>query len=292
MENYFLADSYKNSTPIGDMYEENGKAYVKIKIPCPRCGATGHYSYNSLDGTRCYKCNGGKYLIKAVRVYTEKEKTALDRAAARRVERKVEERNAKIQANIDNKAELMKQFYAKNGFSEEGVTFIALGNTYDIKDDLKQAGYKFNPELGWHGADPAGFNAIPISFVDLYSWDDAMARAFFLPNAAAIVTEKKKSAEEKTSDGDFIGEVKERLKNLTVVLKSRYSTNSIYGFSECLNFDDENGNHFCWWTGTNPDIKEGETITLTGTVKDHKSYNGKNITVLTRCKIGQEECNG
>lgn len=284
---YFVADSYKDAQWIGEPYEnEKGKMVVKIKAPCKRCGGSGHYSYNSMDGTKCYGCGGSGINTAIVRVYTEKEKAALDRAAARRVERKIEEHNAKVQANIDNKAELMKQFYAKNGFSEEGVTFIALGNTYDIKDDLKQAGYKFNPEFGWHGADPAGFNAIPISFVDLYSWDDAMAKAFFLPNAAAIVAEKKKSAEEKTSDGDFIGEVKERLKNLTVVLKSRYSTNSIYGFSECLNFDDENGNHFCWWTGTNPDIKEGETITLTGTVKDHKSYNGKNITVLTRCKIG------
>lgn len=284
---YFVADSYKDAQWIGEPYEnEKGKMVVKIKAPCKRCGGSGHYSYNSMDGTRCYGCGGSGFNTTVVRAYSEKEKAALDRAAARRMERKVEEHNAKIQANIDNKAELMKQFYAKNGFSEEGVTFIALGNTYDIKDDLKQAGYKFNPELGWHGADPAGFNAIPISFIDLYSWDDAMAKAFFLPNAAAIVAEKKKSAEEKTSDGDFIGEVKERLKNLTVVLKSRYSTNSIYGFSECLNFDDENGNHFCWWTGTNPDIKEGETITLTGTVKDHKSYNGKNITVLTRCKIG------
>jgi hypothetical protein len=27
---------------------------------CSRCGGTGEYSYNSLTGTRCFKCNGGK----------------------------------------------------------------------------------------------------------------------------------------------------------------------------------------------------------------------------------------
>ena len=219
---YFVADSYKDAQWLGEPYEnEKGKMVVKVKAPCRRCGGSGHYSYNSLDGTRCYGCMGSGFNATVVRAYTEKEKAALDRAAARRVERKVEEHNAKIKANIDNKAELMKQFYAKNGFNEKGVTFIALGNTYDIKDNLKQASYKFNPELGWHGADPAGFNAIPISFVDLYSWDDELGRAFFLSNAAEIVAEKKKSAEGKTSDGDFIGEVKERLKNLRVVLKSR-----------------------------------------------------------------------
>ena len=284
---YVVADSYKDAQWIGEPYEnEKGKMVVKIKGPCPRCGGTGHYSYNSLDGTRCYGCMGSGIKVMTVRAYTEKEKAAMDRAAARRVERKVEEHNAKVQANIDQKAELMQQFYAKNGFNEEGVTYVALGNTYDIKDQLKEAGYKFNGELGWHGPDPAGFDAIPFSFEDIYFWNDETAKAFFLPGVEEIIAEKKKSAEKITSDGDFIGEVKERLRNLRVVLKSRYSSQSIYGFSECLNFDDEDGNHFCWWTGTCPDIKEGEIITLTGTVKEHKSYNGKNITVLTRCKIG------
>jgi len=27
---------------------------------CSRCGGTGHYSYNQVSGTRCFKCNGGK----------------------------------------------------------------------------------------------------------------------------------------------------------------------------------------------------------------------------------------
>ncbi len=28
--------------------------------PCTRCGGSGHYSYNQMTGTRCFKCNGGK----------------------------------------------------------------------------------------------------------------------------------------------------------------------------------------------------------------------------------------
>lgn len=27
---------------------------------CSRCGGTGHYSYNQMDGTRCFKCGGSK----------------------------------------------------------------------------------------------------------------------------------------------------------------------------------------------------------------------------------------
>lgn len=32
---------------------------------CSRCGGTGHYSYNQMTGTRCFKCNGkGQTLTK------------------------------------------------------------------------------------------------------------------------------------------------------------------------------------------------------------------------------------
>lgn len=30
---------------------------------CERCGGTGEYSYNQLDGTRCYGCNGAKFRL-------------------------------------------------------------------------------------------------------------------------------------------------------------------------------------------------------------------------------------
>lgn len=42
---------------------------------CSRCGGTGHYSYNQIDGTRCFKCSGAK------NVYTKRGTAA--RAYAR-----------------------------------------------------------------------------------------------------------------------------------------------------------------------------------------------------------------
>lgn len=32
---------------------------------CSRCGGSGHFSYNSLTGTTCFKCNGGKRQVTA-----------------------------------------------------------------------------------------------------------------------------------------------------------------------------------------------------------------------------------
>jgi hypothetical protein len=33
---------------------------------CSRCGGTGHFSFNQLDGTICYGCNGAKYVLKRI----------------------------------------------------------------------------------------------------------------------------------------------------------------------------------------------------------------------------------
>lgn len=30
---------------------------------CSRCGGSGHYSYNSISGTRCFKCGGAKIVL-------------------------------------------------------------------------------------------------------------------------------------------------------------------------------------------------------------------------------------
>lgn len=31
--------------------------------PCTRCCGTGHYSYNTISGTKCFKCHGQKYSL-------------------------------------------------------------------------------------------------------------------------------------------------------------------------------------------------------------------------------------
>ena len=283
---YFVAKSYENAEWIGEPFEnEKGKMVVKIKTVCPRCGGSGSYSYNSLDGTMCYGCHGRGVVIDTVRAYTEKERAAMDRAAARRVEKKAQEEQAKLDANIANRGALMLKFYEKNGFNEEGKTYVVLGNSYDIKDELKAAGFKYDPVLKWHGPSAAGYNVVEFNFSDLYTWNDRFGVGNYVESVYEVVAEKVKSAEFFTSSGDFIGELKERLRNLNVVLKSRFSVSTRFGDSECLKFDDEKGNHFCWWTSTCPQAEIGEKFLLTGTVKEHTTYKAENLNVLTRCKL-------
>ena len=40
-------------------------AFLFESVTCTRCGGSGHYSYNPMTGTRCFKCNGhGETLTK------------------------------------------------------------------------------------------------------------------------------------------------------------------------------------------------------------------------------------
>ena len=287
---YFVAKSYENCERVSEPYTNSkGKMAVKVKAPCKRCGGSGHYSYNSLDGTRCYGCGGRGYNVSEVRAYTEKERASLDRAAARRVEKKNQEKEEKLQFNISNRNELMEAWFQKNGFNEDGITYVVTGDSYSIKEELKEAGFKFEPTLKWHGPAPAGFDTFELKFDDVFTWNDTYATANFIEDPWSVLEAKKKLAEISLADGDFIGEVKERLRNLTLSLVSRYKSENYYGVSECLNFKDDDNHNFCWWTGTLPKIEVGEKVIVTGTVKEHSTYNGKKITVLTRCKIEKKE---
>ncbi len=41
---------------------EHGLDHINgiVTEPCARCHGSGHYSYNSMDGTRCFKCRGSR----------------------------------------------------------------------------------------------------------------------------------------------------------------------------------------------------------------------------------------
>lgn len=94
----------------------------KITIKCPQCNGTGyiaHYDYNC-QGV-CFRCNGTGEIQE--KQYTEKEL-------------KVKEK--KMQ---DKQEVWLKE---ARGFKNTDTLYIVNGNTYDIKEELKQAGAKWN----------------------------------------------------------------------------------------------------------------------------------------------------
>jgi Ni,Fe-hydrogenase I small subunit len=67
------------------------------KITCPRCDGSGHYSFNLIHGTVCFKCSGAGFIMgdvsaiarnkkaKEARLHVERERQAMMSAAYREV---------------------------------------------------------------------------------------------------------------------------------------------------------------------------------------------------------------
>lgn len=190
----------------------------------------------------------------------------------------------------------MKQWLKNNGFSEEGITYvIAGGDTYAIKEELKANGCKFNPTLNWHSPhvfeiDSEGYVFIPFTFDELYVWDTVNKTADLTSSAKGIITErltpykkeKKNLLDSTMMDSEWYGNVGERLRKIPAKIVGKKQINSRYGESTLFTF--ESGKSvFCWFTSSIKDNQVGETILLSGTVKELKTFQGQKQTYLTRC---------
>jgi hypothetical protein len=106
---------------------------------CSRCGGTGNYSYNEIDGTMCYGCHGKGVQIVEKRIYTDKEKASQERAKAKREAKKEAERLANIQ-----NAEIEKQNRVNEYIKNYPMTYIVIDkDSYNKKEMLKANKYKW-----------------------------------------------------------------------------------------------------------------------------------------------------
>jgi hypothetical protein len=60
-----------------------------IRVQCPRCDGTGHFSFNLVKGTVCFKCEGARYLLVDEKKYMKAEAKRAARASATLAESKV-----------------------------------------------------------------------------------------------------------------------------------------------------------------------------------------------------------
>lgn len=94
---------------------------------------------------------------------------------------------------------------------------------------------------------------------------------------------EKANEQHSNSNSNYVGEIGEKIAFDGTVVKS-ISTVSNYGQLYINIFKDNNGNVFVWKTTTksfDSDIK----VQVSGTIKDHKEYNGQKQTILTRAKV-------
>lgn len=294
---YFVAESYKNySYDESKAYQKSGKLYVAATCKCDRCHNGVFVSRVENDvivphpayGGVCLKCGGTGFIRKEIRLYTEKEKAAAVRATARRIEKKEEERVAKVKDLEVKSEEYKREWCEKNGLAPDG-SFYCIGgdNTFAIKEFLKEAGCRFNPVLKWYSADPidvpAGYTVIRFEFKDIFDWSMYSKKALPKLDAAEII-EKAFIDAAGPSLSEYMGEVGDRLRNITAVYMQSRGFEGKFGYTYVHNFK-VGENVLVWFTSKGLNIEDGTVVDLTGTIKGHEEYKGVKNTQLSRCII-------
>lgn len=255
--------------------DKNGTKYYE-ETQCPKCGGNGYINgYEHIEGGRCFLCGGSGF-------YTTHWKEMTPEYAQKLADRRLAKARAK---SAERNAEYLK----KLGFSEDGKAWIVLGNTYEIKDDLKAAGARFHNLLGWHfdHADN-GFDCFEINTADVMY--ETIEHTLDLKADWMIIEfiKEQKALYAPKSTSEYVGEVGDKIE-MKLIFKSEHSFETHYSYYGELNFiykfADEAGNTIVWKTSKCYDLKEGETYIVKGKIKDHNEYKGDKQTVLTRCKI-------
>ena len=279
--------------------DKNGSRYYECHV-CTRCGGTGILpEFRHHDRGTCYKCGGTGW----VEGYTVLVRTAEYAKALcdRRVERWHKQR--KEQAATHN-----SEMFARMGLSPQGEAWIVMGDTYDMKDTLKEQGARYNGLLGWHfDHEVQGYDLTHVTPDTVIGQDSDGKDMTLMEHEAdtgwisfegsdepriAYINRIQDEYKAKHMCGGYVGEVGERI-TVQATLTRRiwfevekswgYGTSTMYVYK----FTDADGNLFVWKTSAWIDEDEGDAVQLTGTVKEHSEYKHEKQTMLTRCKIGR-----
>ena len=180
----------------------------------------------------------------------------------------------------------------ENGFSNREITYFILGNSYSIRNGLKEIGFKFSPLLRWHG--PHNKYVLPpdckyheMSFNDLFVWNEELGAAFLKEDTREILDKLFNTPRESVSK--YVGVVGDKIENIYVKVINCGGYDTAYGYRWFYVFLDENENEYIWYASVNKSLSQGMWVNLSGEIKDHKEYKGAKQTVLTRCKVFANE---
>lgn len=290
---YFVADTYANAERVGAPYKnEKGKLYTKIKYKCPRCGGLGIIASRVENGHIvpipvaqgiCFQCDGAKYITKEVRLYTEKEYNSMKASAERAKERKDQEQKEKMKRDF---AANKEKWLADNGFNKNGETYMYFGESYEIKDELKAAGFKFDYLLKWHIAEvPDQYrDKVAMFTVDQLYEISAWGKGVQKEDAQKIV-ENRVMELNGVEETEWFGNIGDKIDKVRMTLSRKSGFEGRYGYTNIYIFTDKERHKFQWFTATNQTAAVGSEVYVSGTIKSHDEYKGSKTTTLTRCKI-------
>lgn len=270
--------------------DKNGTKIYNGSVKCPRCGGKGYLSYyGHVENGVCFKCEGNGSFPKEIKVYTPEY--------AKKLEEKREKARLKKEQEEEKKMRMQfEKWKLWNGFSAEGVTYLFLGNTYEIKDELKTLGARFDFSAGWHIGHPVeGYETVMVKAEDTVKMDASgngiwKSKEYFDELKKAEYNRLHPVEAEKASH--YVGKVGDTFES-TVTLVNSYNYETSYGFRETVMtiyvMEDESGNKLVWKTSgaltvDDEPVLKGETISIKGKIKEHSTYRDEEQTILTRCK--------
>ena len=259
--------------------DKNGTKYWESYV-CPKCGGTGYIeAYNYVDGGICFECNGTGRKLQRWKEYTPEYEQVLIERRLKKARKEAPEKNAKL--------------FAKMGADEQGNVWVVMGDTFAIKDAIKDAGGKFTKVIGWHfdhavegfetqcfGVESWAECSETGAYNEMNTYDyDTDCHVFPAP----AIKEAQNAYRASKSASNHVFNVGDKVElSLTVTRVGGYETD--YGWTSVYTMEDSNGNVFVWKTAPK-DMEKDSTYTIKGTVKENGEYRGIKQTVLTRCKI-------
>ena len=251
-------------------------------------------------GWTCYKCGGtGRQETPSdiIKVYTPEYEAKLEeRREKRRAKRQAEldAKNAKFHAELESR---LPHMFADNNFNENGKQYAVYGNTYPIKEELKEAGAKWNAHLNaWVFAEkPSQYKTVEIDyreymFISDYLENLDVLNSFRSDSQKGVELVKSKIPQEEIKESQWVGNVGDKLEiEVTLDRVISFKVAGIYNTMETrfvYSFTDKDGNVFTWMTGSGALLDyETKTITIKGTVKAHTEYKDVKQTNLQRVKM-------
>lgn len=282
--------------------DRNGTKYYEGLVTCDRCNGRGLFivrvENNRLipaqpDSGVCYKCGGRGKVMGAWKEYTEEYRAKLDAQNAKGAAKKKAELEEKRKAEYESNG---IKWLAEHGFTPDGFTYLFLGDTYAVKDQIKEAGGKYTSFIGWHADhEISGMYSIKVHVDELA---ERTYLGYYQYNADCSEWQAKKEAAYKELSGakasNHYGSVGDKVQLSVELVRVAFFKGYMGATTTVYTMKDADGNLFVWKTTANLErvengeyhnIEKGEHFTVKCTIKEHSEYKGEKQTVLTRCRV-------